>query len=103
MIRRVREGDVESLVDSLGPDTSGAQVGQRFEESQLGYRTMLVAEVDGSSVGTVSMGGGRFQRRGSLRMFALDVGAKFRERGIGTALIRAVEAVALENGLVAAV
>ena len=32
-------------------------------------------------------------------MFALDVGAKFRQRGIGTALIRAVEAVAVEMSL----
>ena len=98
-IRIVREGDVESLVKALGPEISAAQVRQRFEESQLGYRAMLVAELGGRVVGTVSLGGSRFQRPGSLRMFALDVGAGFRGRGIGTALIRAVEAVALEKGL----
>ena len=61
-IRRVREDDVDGLVDALGPATSAAQVTHRFEESQLGYRTMLVAEVDGRVVGTVSLGGSRFQR-----------------------------------------
>ena len=72
---------------------------QRFEESQRGYRTMLVAELDGSLVGTVSLGGSRFQRLGSQRMFALDVGTESRGRGIGTALVREVEAVAVEMGL----
>ena len=98
-IRCMREGDVEGLVNALGPEVSPAQVRQRFEESQLGFRAMLVAELDGSAVGTVSLGGSRFQRPGSLRMFALDVGAGFRGRGIGAALIRAVEAVAVEQGL----
>lgn len=98
IIRCVREGDVESLAGSLRLDVSTAQVKRRFEESQLGYRTMLVAELNGCAVGTVSMGGGRFQRPGSLRMFALDVGIEFRGCGIGTALIRAVEAVAVDMG-----
>ena len=98
-IRSVRCADVEALADSLGPDVSAAQVRQRFEESQLGYRTMLVAEVDGMAAGTVSMGGSRFLRPGSLRMFALDVGAESRDRGIGTAMIRAVEAMAVDMGI----
>ena len=55
---------------------------------------MLVAELDGQVVGTVSMGGHGFQRPGSLRLFALDVGAAFRRRGVGTALVKAVEAIA---------
>ena len=97
-IRLVRCADVEALADSLSPDVSAAQVKRRFEESQHGYRTMLVAELEGSAVGTVSMGGGRFQRPGSLRMFALDVGIEFRGCGIGTALIRAVEAMAVDMG-----
>ena len=97
-IRCVKEGDVEGLIHALSPDVSAAQVNQRFEESQLGYRTMLVAELDGSTVGTVSLGGSRFQRPESLRMFALDVGSAFRGRGIGTALIHAVENVAVDMG-----
>ena len=98
-IRSVICADVEALADSLGPDVSAAQVKRRFEESQHRYRTMLVAELEGSAVGTVSIGGGRLQRPGSLRMFALDVGAESRDRGIGTALIRAVEAMAVDMGI----
>ena len=98
-IRRVREDDVDGLVDALGPATSAAQVRQRFEESQLGYRTMLVAEVDGSAAGTVSMGGNRFHRAESLRIFALDVGPRFRNCGVGTSLMRAAETVAVDMGL----
>ena len=60
---------------------------------------MLVAELDGRVVGTVSMGGHGFQRPGSLRLFALDVGPDFRRGGVGTALVRAVEAIASGRGL----
>ena len=71
----------------------------RFEESLDGYREILVAELDGCPVGTVSMGGHGFQRPGSLRLFALDVGEAFRGRGVGTALVDAVEAVAADRAL----
>ena len=99
IIRPANEGDVHALINCLAPEVSAAQVERRVEESQLGYRTMLVAEVDGRAVGTVSIGGSRFQGPGSLRMFALDVGTEFRGRGIGTALIETVEAQAVEMGL----
>ena len=60
---------------------------------------MLVAVKEGRAVGSVSIGGGRFQRKNSLRLFALDVGPEFRRNGIGTALINAVEAIAHDRGL----
>ena len=60
---------------------------------------MLVATKGGKVVGTVSIGGARFQMRNSLRLFALDVGAAFRRQGIGTALVKTVEAVATDRGL----
>ena len=60
---------------------------------------MLVAGLDGRAVGTVSMGGHGFQRPGSLRLFALDVGPDFRRGGVGRALVRAVEATASRRGL----
>ena len=48
----------------LGPLTYlAAQVTRRLEESRLGYRDMLVAELDGRVVGTVSMGGPDFRGR----------------------------------------
>ena len=61
----------------------------RFEESREGYRGIFVAELDGCPAGTVSMGGHGFQRPGSLRLFALDVGEAFRGQGVGTALVNA--------------
>ena len=60
---------------------------------------MLVAELEGRAVGTVSIGGRRFQRPGSLRLFALDVGAAFRGQGIGTALVGSVETRVAEQAL----
>lgn len=91
--------DLESLADALGPEAGAAQLSTRFEENRTGIRTMLVAVQDGRAVGTISIGGGRFQREGSLRLFALNVGPAFRRRGVGTALVKAVEAIAAERGL----
>lgn len=94
-IRQVRFTDVGRLADSLSPEVSRAQVRRRYDESLLGYREMFVAELDGQIAGTVSTSGWGFRRAGSLRMFALDVGKVFRNRGVGTALIRAVESAAI--------
>ncbi|MYC06009.1 MAG: GNAT family N-acetyltransferase [Chloroflexi bacterium] len=98
-IRQVRLEDVDRLADSLSPEVSRTQVKRRYDESELGYREMLIAELEGQIVGTVSTGGRGFQRTGSLRMFALDVGSAFRNRGVGTALIEAVESAAVRRNL----
>ena len=98
-VRPAVDDDLGPLTSALGPEIPEAQVATRLEESRLGYRGMLVAELDGRVVGTVSMGGHGFQRPGSLRLFALDVGAAFRRGGVGTALVRAVEAIASGRGL----
>ena len=60
---------------------------------------MLIAKLDGQIVGTISIGSYGHQLPVSLRMFALDVGAKFRRRGVGTALVEAVEAIARRYGI----
>lgn len=39
--------DVDALADVLGPEVSRAQIRRRFNESLLGYREMLVADLDG--------------------------------------------------------
>ena len=91
--------DFESLVDALGPEAGTAQLSTRFEESRTGLRTTLVAIKEGRAVGTISIGGGQFQREGSMRLFALNVGPAFRRQGVGTALVKAVEAIAAERGL----
>ncbi len=98
-IRPVVDDDLGPLTLALQPDIPAPQVARRLEESRLGYRDMLVAELAGRVVGTVSMGGHGFQRVGSLRLFALDVGPAFRRRGVGTALVQAVEAAASRRGL----
>lgn len=98
-IRIAAEHDLESLTAALEPELSAAHIAQRFEESRAGIRTMLVAAIDGSAIATISIGGGRFQREGSLRLFALNVGAAFRRNGVGTALAKTVEAIAKESGL----
>ncbi|MXZ02569.1 MAG: GNAT family N-acetyltransferase [Chloroflexi bacterium] len=98
-IRIATDCDLESLVDAHGPGISAAQIKRRLEESRKGFRTMLVAVKEGRAVGSVSIGGGSFQRKGSLRLFALDVGPEFRRNGIGTALVEAVEAKAAAQNL----
>lgn len=98
-IRIATNRDLESLADALGPEAGAAQLSTRFKENRTGIRTMLVAVQDGRAVGTISIGGGRFQREGSLRLFALDVGPAFRRNGVGTALVKAIEAIAADRDL----
>ena len=90
-VRRAEEKDIDGLAAALWPDASRAQVAQRWQDHRDGYREMLVAELDGRVVGTVSTSGHRHQRPGSLRLLALNVSPAFRGRGVGTALVRAVE------------
>ena len=98
-IRRIRENDLVELTSALSPSISNEQVRLRWQEHQDGHREMLVAEVDGRAAGTVSIGGHRYERPGSLRMFALDVGSAFRRQGIGSAFIKAAEQDARDRGL----
>ena len=98
-IRIATDCDLESLAEAHGPGISSAQIKRRLEESSKGFRTMLVAVKEDRAVGSVSIGGGRFQRKGSLRLFSLDVGPAFRRKGVGTALVCAVEAIGTESGM----
>ncbi len=98
-IRRVRARDVPRLAASLAPDLTAERVEHRWQEYRDGYREMLVAELDGDVVGTVGTTGQLQQMPGSLRLFALDVGPAYRGRGVGTALMEAVEEIARQRGL----
>lgn len=98
-IRVATGSDLESLADTFAPDLSKAQLEARLEESRSGVRTMLVAIKEGRAVGVVSIGGARFQRRGSLRLFALDVAPAYQRKGVGTALLNAVENIAPTRNL----
>ena len=98
-IRSATRRDLESLIDALDPEVAAAQIRRRFDDSVSGNRIMLVALREGRAIGTVSIGGSRFRRRGSLRLFALDVGPEFRRKGVGTALVKAVEEIAVRGDL----
>lgn len=98
-IRTIRQADVAKMSAALAPEVSSAHVRMRWQEHEAGHREMLVAELHGQIAGTVSVGGGRYHLPNSLRLFALDVGPAFRRRGVGTALVKAVEARARGEGV----
>ena len=98
-IRNATDRDLGPLIDALGPQVDTAQIRRRLHESASGYRVMLVAVTKGLVVGTVSIGGSRFHRERSLRLFALDVGPAFRRKGIGTKLVKAIETMAESRDL----
>ncbi len=100
LVRRAQPGDIAELAAALDPEVSGEQLANRWREQLDGHREMLVAELEGHPIGTISFGGARLQRPGSLRCFALDVGQACRRRGIGTALLAAVEEKARRRNLV---
>ena len=56
---------------------------------------MLVAEIDGKQVGTISVGETRHYRTDSLRALSLDVGVAYRRKGVAAALIAASEGEAV--------
>ena len=87
------------LADVLRPEVSVEQVDRRWQEQRDGHRAMLIAEVDGRIAGTVSIGGHSHRLPNSLRLFALDVGPAFRRKGVGAALIDAVEKMARRRGI----
>ena len=96
---RAQAGDIPELAAVLTPEVSMGQLAQRWQEYEDGHREMLVGVVGGHVAGTVGVGGSRHQRPDSLRMFALDVGPTFRRRGVGAALITAVEEEARARSL----
>ncbi len=98
-VRRFVESDIEKLATALAPDMSTARIQRRWHEVRDGYREILVAELDGEVVGTVSTTHLRLQLPDSLRMFALDVGPAFRRQGVGRSLIEAIEDKARTVGL----
>ena len=87
------------LVDVLKPEVSAEQVDRRWQEQRDGHRAVLIAELDGQVAGTASIGGHGHHLPNSLRLFALDVGPAFRRKGVGTALIDAVEGTAYRRGI----
>jgi ribosomal protein S18 acetylase RimI-like enzyme len=87
-LRPLRLHEIEALAAAI-PETSAAQLANRWREQDLGYRELLAAERDGALVGTVSIAETERPRR-SLHLFALEVAAKCRNQGIGGEILRRV-------------
>jgi ribosomal protein S18 acetylase RimI-like enzyme len=97
-VRSPQSDDIIKLTENLMPEVSVEQMNRRWEEHRHGYRELLIAELDGEAVGAVSVTDQRHQLPNSLRMIALDVGMAFRRKGVGTALMEAVEEQARRLG-----
>jgi len=82
------EPDIDGLVASLGWPRRGIE--SRYGEQADGKREVLVGQFDGRAVGNISLNE-HPDLPGMLHLFALDVASAYRRRGIGTALIEAVE------------
>lgn len=95
-IRPMREDDIVPLAEALSWPPGGIRA--RWVDSERGRREMLVAEHDGGIAGSVSLNV-RKHAPGYLHLFALDVSPALRGRGIGTALVAAVEEEARRRGL----
>ena len=100
-VRAGQPEDVSELSAALTPDTSPAHTRQRWREHTVSHREMLVATLDGRLAGCVgiSVRGGRHDIPGTLRLLGLDVGPRFRRRGVGSALVRGVEDRARRDGM----
>ena len=87
-VRPLRADEIRPLAEAVD-EISEAQLANRWQEQETGYRELLVAELDGEAVGTVSISvtgsGGR-----SMHLFALEVANGQRNRGVGAALVRYV-------------
>src|SRR3972149_6980491 len=103
LLRPLSESEIPALARGL-VETSEAQVANRWREQELGYRELLVAELDGQLVGTVSISepegpwrqpGGQ---AGSLHLFALEVAPALRDRGVGGAIVSGVLEEARRRG-----
>jgi len=90
-VRPMLRHELASAARALG-DVSEAQLSNRWQEQELGYRELLAAEMDGEVVGTVSV---RHNAEAeSLHLFALEVAANRRGQGIGRAIVGEVVAEA---------
>ena len=93
VLHRLQRDEIAALAESLAGDPTEAQLKNRWREQELGFRELLVAEVDGALVGTVSISETELLPR-ALHLFALEVAPAWRNRGIGTSIVREVVAEA---------
>lgn len=96
LVREMRGEDIEALARAL--DWPWQRINRRWQELVARWREIFVADVGGEPVGTVSVNE-RPEQPDLLHLFALDVAAPLRNRGIGSQMIAHVEAEARRRGL----
>jgi len=95
-VRPMRLHEIEALALAI-PETSAAQLANRWREQGLGYRQILAAKRDGEVVGTVSITESVRPLRG-VHLFALEVAEAARNQGVGADIVRWVEGEARRRG-----
>ena len=95
-LRPLRLHEIEALAVAI-PETTAAQLANRWREQGLGYRELFAAERDGELVGTVCIAESERPRR-SLHLFALEVAEARRSQGVGTEILRWVLEEARRRG-----
>jgi ribosomal protein S18 acetylase RimI-like enzyme len=88
-IRPLRREEIAQLAQVIPDELSEAQLENRWQEQELGYREVLVAEADGELVGTVSIRR-THDSAPAMHLFALEVATHRRGEGIGSAIIEYV-------------
>lgn len=89
VLRRLNRDEIGALAASLDGDPTEAQLKNRWREQEIGFRELLVAEVEGALVGTVSISETELLPR-ALHLFALEVAPEWRNRGVGTSIVQRV-------------
>jgi len=84
-LRPMRLHEIEALAASI-PETTAAQLANRWREQGLGYRELLAAVREGELVGTVSIAETERPRR-ALHLFALEVVEGRRNEGVGGEIV----------------
>jgi ribosomal protein S18 acetylase RimI-like enzyme len=92
----MRLHDIDDLARVI-PETSAAQLANRWREQGLGYRELLTAERDGEPVGTVSIAESMRPVKG-VHLFALEVAEAQRNQGIGGDIVTWVVEEARRRG-----
>jgi ribosomal protein S18 acetylase RimI-like enzyme len=95
-VRPALRSELAALAEAL-VETSEAQLQNRWREQEMGYRELLVAELAGDLVGTVSISNSESPSQ-SLHLFALEVAPERRGQGIGGAIVEDIVAEAERRG-----
>jgi ribosomal protein S18 acetylase RimI-like enzyme len=97
IVRPLRKVEILDLAHAIPDELTEGQVANRWREQEIGFREVLVAEVEGEIVGTVSIRK-TADAWASMHLFALEVAPERRGQGIGSAIIDYVVEEARRRG-----